>query len=329
MTRAPSFPYLPSLLRRPAPPWLAARPILAALGALLLAGTASAAPLPVTIASSAGAESTPIFVAAQEGIFARHGLDAKVLLVPLAPTLPAAIQSNSAQIGFMNAPTFIAAAAGGLDFVAISGGSVTSPATHNIKLMAGTQTDIHRPADLVGKQVGVPGFGAFIDITLRYWLQEQGVDWHKVHFVESTFASMKDRLRSGTLAAVGTMDPYAAGIAQSGVGRVIAPWVAQLPPGKPVALFVSRRDWATSHAATVAAFRAAYQESVAYIATHQKQARLDFGHYVHLPPAALLAMDTGHYQPHLTVADLDWWIGVMSQQDLLKTHPDAAKLIMQ
>lgn len=304
------------------------RLILAA--ALLLAGLAQAhAALPLAIGSSAGTESTPIFVAEREAIFAKHGLDAKVVLIPLMPNLPAAVLSNSVQIGFMTATTFLQAVDGGIDFVAVSGGSVTSHETTNIALMAGAQSGIHSPQDLVGRKVGVPGLGAFMHVTLRYWLAENGVDWRKVDFVESTFSSMKDEMKTGTVAAVGVMDPYAKSIAESKTGYVISHFLKDVPEDKPVAFFVSQRDWATKNTPTLDAFRAAYADAVAFVKSNPDKARLDFGSFVKLPPSALLAADPGHYQPHLTTAQLQWWIDVMREQGMITGKLDPAHLIVQ
>jgi NitT/TauT family transport system substrate-binding protein len=306
--------------------WLAA----VCLTALLIApSTRVQAALPLAIGSSAGAESTPIFVAAEEGIFAKHGLDVKIALIPLMPNLPAAVLSNSVQIGFMTTTTFLQAVGGGIDFVAVSGGSVTSHQTTNIAFMAATSSGIHAPQDLVGHKVGVPGLGAFMHVTFRYWLAEKGVDWRKVDFIETTFSSMRDQLKGGTVDAVGAMDPYAKSIADSKTGYVVSQFLKEVPEGKPVALFVSQRDWATKNAETLKAFRAAYAEAVDFVHTNQDKARLDFGKYVKLPPAALLATDTGHYQPTLTPDQLQWWIDVMHDQDMLSDKLDPTKLIAQ
>ena len=294
---------------------------------LLFTGPVAAQNIKLAIGSSAGAESTPIFVAAEEGLFKKHGLDATVTLVPLMPNLPAALMSNSVQIAFMTTTTFLQAVAGGLDFVAVSGGSVTSHQSTNIAFIAATQSGIHSPADLVGRRVGVPGFGAFMDVTFRYWLTEKGVDWHKINFVETTFSSMRDQLKGGTVDAVGGMDPYAKSIVDSGAGYVVSQFLKDVPEGKPVALFVSQRDWAAANHDTITRFRAAYEDAVDFVRTKPDKARMDFEHYVKLPPAALLATDTGHYQPHLSVDQLQWWIDVMTAQDKFTEKPDASHLI--
>ncbi len=296
------------------------------LGTTLLNG-AHAQDIKLAIGSSAGAESTPIFVGQDEGFFKAHGLDSTVTLIPLMPNLPAAVMSNSVQIGFMTATTFLQAVAGGLDFVAVSGGSITSHQSTNIAFLASTQSGIKTPQDLIGRRVGVPGLGAFMDITFRYWLTQQGVDWHKINFVETTFFSMKDQLKSGAVDAVGGMDPYAKSIVETNTGYIVSQFLKDVPEGKPVALFVSQRDWAAANPEAIKRFRAAYADAVAFVQSNQDKARLDFGHYMKLPPEVLLATDTGHYQPILTPEQLQWWIDVMAAQDKFTDKPDATHLI--
>lgn len=302
----------------------------AALAAAIgLAAPAAQAGIPLDIGSSAGTDSTATFVAAAEGLFAKHGLDAKITLIPLMPNLPGAVLSNSVQIGFMTGTTFLQAASGGIDLVAVEGGSVTSHATTNVAFMAGAQSGIHSAQDLVGRKMGVPGLGAFMHVTFCYWLGEKGVDFRKVDFLETTFGSMRDMLKSGAVDAVGTMDPYARSIAESGTGDVVSHFLAEVPEGKPVALFVAQREWAMAHPEVLAPFRAAFEDAVAFVKANPDKAREDFGKFVKMPPAALAALELGVYQPRVTEDQLAWWIDVMGKQDLLREKLDAAKLIVK
>ena len=51
--------------------------------------------------------------------------------------------------------------------------------------------------DFVGKKVGAPGIGAFLHVLFRKWLIDKGVDPKSVNFVEVTFPTMSDALKSG------------------------------------------------------------------------------------------------------------------------------------
>ena len=57
-------------------------------------------------------------VAIDEGIFKKHGLEAEMVLIGINSNIPAAILSNSIQIGGPTSTVFLQAADGGLDLVA-------------------------------------------------------------------------------------------------------------------------------------------------------------------------------------------------------------------
>jgi NitT/TauT family transport system substrate-binding protein len=63
------------------------------------------------------------FVAADQRIFAKHGLDVAMHFVPSAATQPAAITAGSLDIGTFNAPLLFLADEGGLDLRIVAGGT--------------------------------------------------------------------------------------------------------------------------------------------------------------------------------------------------------------
>lgn len=277
--------------------------------------------------STSGAESTPLFLAVQEGIFARHGLDVEVVIVPLMPNLPAAVLSDSLQVGSMVSTTFLQAAVNGVDLVTISGGSVTSPQADNIALLVAPQSGIRTPLELVGRKVGMPGLGAFMHVTLRWWLNQKGVDWHQVDFVETTFPTMRDLLRAGTVDAVGAIDPFARGIVDSGAGEILARFQRDMPAGKPSVLYAARREWVAAHPAQVAAFREAVREAIGIVGSDPARGRRALGAYVKLPPEVLATTSLGVYDPVVTPDGLGWWLEVMKAQDMVGEAVDPAGLI--
>jgi len=99
----------------------------------LAAGLAAAAlpahaePFKLKIACTATSDCASAMVARDEGIFAKHGLDANVQLIGINTNIPPAIVSDSIQIGGPTATVFLQAVDGGLDLVAIDGASVMDP----------------------------------------------------------------------------------------------------------------------------------------------------------------------------------------------------------
>jgi len=301
--------------------------IVAALCLLLTAGAARGET--IQGGTTSGAESAPLFVAAHDGIFAKHGLDIQPVIIPLMPNLPASLVSGSIGVAGMVTTTFLQAASGGLDLVVISGGSVTSPTAENIALIAGTDSGITKPEDLLGRRVGMPGLGAFMHVTLRWWLDQKHIDWHKINFTEVTFPTMRDLLRAGQIDAVGAIDPFARGIVDAGAGRVVAYFLKDVPGGKPSVVYVATREWAKAHATQLPEFRAAINEAVTIIRAEPDRARAAIGAYIKLPPQVLAGIDLGAYDPAVTAEGLAWWIDVMRSQELITEPMDATNLIIR
>ena len=130
-------------------------------------------------------------VAIDEGIFKKHGLEVEMTPIGINSNIPAAILSNSIQIGGPTSTVFLQAADGGLDLVAIAGASVMSPVSNgNITAFVRNGITIKEPKDFVGKKVGAPGLNAFLHVLFVKWLVEKGVDPKSVNFVEVTFPTM-------------------------------------------------------------------------------------------------------------------------------------------
>jgi NitT/TauT family transport system substrate-binding protein len=306
--------------------WLCA--LLAAAGMALAATPGRADPIVVT--TTPAADGAPLFVAQAESFYAKHGLDMKPTLTMLMPTLPAAILSDSVQIGCMTTTTFVQAVAGGLDLVAIAGGSVISHKLLNTSLVARAGSNIREPKDLVGgPKVGVPGLGAYFHVIVSYWLDKNGVDPKTVHFVETPFPAMRDMLSSKTVDAVGAVDPVLTLIVNSKVGYRVGNLIADLPEGKSILVYVSTRQWAEAHRKEVAAFRAAIADADAFLVAHPKESLTDLGKFLKMPPPVLALANVGVQDPNVTEDQISWWVGVMQKQGLLTGPVDTSKMVFK
>ena len=206
-----------------------------------------------------------VFVAAEQGYFKKRKLDVELKFIPLNSTIPAAIESDSLQIGGPTPSVFLQSVDGGLDQVVVAGGGVTSKTITGFGLVARAGSGIKTAQDCVGKKIGVPGLGAFLHVTFRAWLKQSGVDYRKVNFVEASFPQHGDLLRGGSLDAVVTADPFMGRITDSGAGYVASYYSTFLVDGNPTIIYTAKRSWAQAHAAEVKAFREAVVEAAAFI----------------------------------------------------------------
>ena len=121
-----------------------------------LAAASAAASLPAWGQSSkilfgytAVTDFASVFVAAEEGYFKKRNLDVELKFIPLNSTIPAALQSDSLQIGGPTPSVFLQSVDGGLDHVLVAGGGVTSKTITGFGLVARAGSGIKTAQDCI------------------------------------------------------------------------------------------------------------------------------------------------------------------------------------
>lgn len=308
----------------------------AALGTIGAASAALAFPAlaqsgKIVFGYTAVTDFASVFVAAEQGYFTKRKLDVELKFIPLNSTIPAAIQSDSLQMGGPTPSVFLQSVEGGLDHVVVAGGGITSKTITGFGLVAKAGSGIRSAQDVVGKKVGVPGLGAFLHVTFRAWLKQSGVDYKKVNFVEASFPQHGDLLRGGSIDAVVTADPFMSRIVDSGVGYVASYYSTFLDAGNHTILYAAKRDWATKNAAQVRLFREAVQEAATFIGQPKNDSavRDAIAKYTKLPPAVVAKVQISPPGPSVSEKQMSYWVGLMKDQGMLQTDPKVANLIFK
>lgn len=274
------------------------------------------------------ADSVSAFAAKDMGYFAQAGLDANLSYIAMNSNMPAALVSDSLQIGCVTTTVLLQAVDNGIDLVALAGTSSIGPENAaSYSLIVRTGVDYGKPADLVGKRIGVPGFGAIMHVLLVEWLRSKGVDTKGVQYVEATFVSMADMLKAGTIDAVLAIDPFTARIVGSGVGRVVGSFADNLPKQMPGLVYVATRSWAEAHRQAAQAARGAIVQGANYANANPDAARTMITNYTHVPAEVVAHMHLPLSTPELPPDAFAWMIEVMRRQDLLRSPIDQARLL--
>jgi NitT/TauT family transport system substrate-binding protein len=303
--------------------------VAAAMAALLSAGPAFAQNK-IQIGCTATSDCASAMLAIDEGIFKKHGIEAEMVLIGINSNIPAAILSNSIQIGGPTSTVFLQAADGGLDLVAVGGASVMSPVTNNnVAAFVRNGITINEPKDFVGKKVGAPGLGAFLHVLFVKWLVEKGVDPRKVNFVEVTFPTMMDIVKSGSVDAVLTGEPFVTRMTNAGLGTVGARYAAELGRTEPIIFYAASREWANKNAETVKKFRAAIAEAAPIVNNDREKASVSISKFTKQPIELVKATPPNRSEPELRPEQLAWWIDIMSSQKMLQSKLDLDKLILK
>jgi NitT/TauT family transport system substrate-binding protein len=304
------------------------RHYLAAIALLSLLVSVSPAagqtPAPIKIGLGPAVDFLPAFVARDKGIFAQHGLDATLVIVPTPSVVPPMLVSDSVQISYATPPNLLLANEGGLDLVAIEGAARLVKSNAKISFVTRSGVTVERAADLTGRKIGVPGFNSIIDMFLRKWLMTNNVPVAQVSIIESSMLQMGDLLKSGQLDAVTPIEPIRGRIVASGAGQRSVDFFSEVNPDVLGSFWMSTRDWATGHRAQVEAFRASIADSIAFINQHPDDARAieqkDMGF---VDPTAMATFATT-----LDAKDFDFVAKLAQELGVMKQPIDAAKLIL-
>jgi len=119
---------------------------------MVLSGTSWVASAPVRVnigTASVSSSALSLWLAQEQGIFAKHGIEAQVILVRGGPTLVASIMAREIQLAFTSGVSVLGAAAQGIDIKMLS--SISSRVSW--KLM--TNSHLKQAQDLRGKRLGV------------------------------------------------------------------------------------------------------------------------------------------------------------------------------
>jgi NitT/TauT family transport system substrate-binding protein len=283
----------------------------------------------IQIGCTATSDCASAMVAVDEGIFKKHGLDAEMVLIGINSNIPAAILSNSIQVGGPTSTVFLQAADGGLDLVAIAGASVMSQVTNgNIGAFVRNGITIKEPKDFAGKKVGAPGLGAFLHVLFVKWLVEKGVDPKSVNFVEVSFPTMADIIKSGGVDVVLTGEPFITRMSNAGLGTVGARYGVDLGRTEPIIFYAASRDWAEKNPDTIKKFRAAIEEGAAIVNSDPEKTSASISKFTKQPLELVKSTPPNKSEPSLKAEQLGWWVDVMASQKLLQSKLDLKRLIL-
>ena len=296
----------------------------------LLGGTLARAETNITIGCTATADCASAMVAVDQGIFARHGINAKMLLIGINSNIPAALVSDSIQFGGPTVPTLLQAVDGGLDLIAVAGASRMDPTINaSVVVYARNGTEIHDAKDMVGKKVGTPGIGAYLQVLFIKWLIDHNVDPKSVKFIEVTFPSQNDTLKSAAVDVVLTAEPFVTRMNQAGTGYVAAHYIADLNRTEPIIPFVTSRAFAEKNPQVIADFRAAIAEAALIVNSDMDKLSESVSKFTKQPLEIVKLNRTVIAEPNLKPEHISWWIDVLTRQGLLQTAVDPAKIVLK
>ena len=113
---------------------------------------------------------TPLWIAQEQGFFAKHGIDSEVVFIRTGPIQVASVSAGATQLAYAGAASIMGAVAGGTELRAIA--CFTNRLTYALV----ARPEIKKPEDLRGKRLGVQAIGGSVWMGAVLGLEYLGLD---------------------------------------------------------------------------------------------------------------------------------------------------------
>lgn len=301
---------------------------------VLIAGIMASNAIPALAQTKIAVGTPPIaeveaaFVAKDEGLFQKNGLNVEFLPTGSNQTLIAALVAGSHQIVAVSPTVLLQAIDSGMDLVVVANCGVTAARTaKNVGLAVREGVQMAKPEDLVGKKVGTPSIGGTLDILFRQWLKQKNISEKGITFIEVPIPNTADVLKGGTIDAIVAGQPSLGRAVTQSNGKVAFNYMTDLPENLPYTTFVATRDWATDNADTIRSFRTAFGQAAEFVAANQPKTREIVSKYTKLPLEVLNKIELPECKTVPTKAALDYFESAMREGGMLTGKIDTAGLI--
>jgi NitT/TauT family transport system substrate-binding protein len=278
------------------------------------------------------ADDAPAFLAQDNGIFRKHGLN--VQFVPAAnPTaVVAAMVSGQQQFGFVTDPVLINVNATGTPLKCVSpvvGRQPRDPSRDTTTLVAGKGSGITRVADLAGKKVAMVQLNSLNSLGVQALAAQAGIDYKSVQLIQIPFPQMPAALSQGRVQAAVIVAPFVqTAIAQG--ATVIAHPNQVLFGGGTIVCFSALAKYIQQHEDVVAGFNAAMREAILYSKDHESEAKATLAKHMDLSPevAQKQVLQTD-WNPTLNAETIDKVQGYMRQFGLLQKTVPSSEMVWE
>jgi NitT/TauT family transport system substrate-binding protein len=214
----------------------------------------------ITVAAIPSVDLAALYVAQDEGLFAKAGLHVTIKKIPSSKAVIAAQLHGQVDVSAGSYVGYIAAQAAGARFRILAEASTLRPDTRTLVVTA--RSGVTTIADLVGKKIGVNGTNSIGTLLISALLQENGISPGKVHFVtdQSGFPAMPGQLKQGDWQAAFLAEPYVTMAEESYGEQELADLDQGATVNFPIDGYVATQEWIRQHPKTAAAFVQAIEE---------------------------------------------------------------------
>ncbi len=272
------------------------------------------------------ADCAHLYVATEEGLWAKHGLEVEETELGAGPKILEALAAGSIDVAFTGIVPLLQARSHGLPFVVVGGAIVEDPEHTAHRLLARAGATIGGVGDLAGKSVAVATRQGMDELVLDEALAKAGIAKDAVQLREVPFARMEGVLRSGEIDAAVAMEPYVSAAAKDGSAQVIGDPYTDVAARTLVSTWVMKSDAAKGEAGR--AVGATFAEAAAWIAEHDAETRAIVAKRTGLDPTTVASMPMNRMEAAPRKEDIEAMIDRASKVGLVPAPPKADELLL-
>jgi NitT/TauT family transport system substrate-binding protein len=247
-------------------------PLVAAVITPLASGCGTAATTPpapppeepgITVAALPSVDLAGLYVAQDQGLFARQGLHVTIRKIPSSQAIIADQLRGQVDISAGSYVPYISAEAAGARFRILAEASVLEPDTRVLVTTADSR--VTTVAGLAGRKIGVNGTNSIGTLLISLLLSENGISPRKVTFVTDNggFPAMPRQLQEGAWSAAFLAEPYITLAGEEYGERTLADLDQGDAVKFPIDGYVASQAWADRYPKTAAAFVRAVEQGQA------------------------------------------------------------------
>jgi len=268
----------------------------------------------------------PAWVAQDQGIFAKNGLEVSFTEIQNLGLLPSTL-GKQFDIAPSTPPDLIKAAANGINVVAVAGGFIESSQRRSIEVLVKSDSGIKHPSDLSGKIIATPALGSIMHVATIQWLKKNGVNPGSVRAVEVPFPNMADQLKSGRVNAVEAVQPFAGLMMKNGAITLGDPVLSIADPAMGT-MWISDKKWANAHKDVVAKWITSLDEAITIIKQKPETVKGSLAKYTKLKPEIAAAIPIPDYRATIDPKDVATWIDVLRDMGQISSSVSANTIVL-
>lgn len=223
-------------------------------------GGEDAGPITLTVADTNGAPLYFLTYAQQEGFCEDAGVDLEITASSGGATVIPQLVSGDLDVAGSNVVSVLIGASQGLPLRMIAGGTSTSEESEQdfSALMVAPDSTVTDISQLEGRRVAVNTLRNINDIVLGSMLEEAGLSYDSVSFVELPFPDMAAAVEGGDVDAALLIEPFVT-LAEEGGLKIIGRPYSAVRPGLQIGTYVVSEQFAQENPDAVEGFQECVQ----------------------------------------------------------------------